>query len=112
MEDTIEMLEISCPVCGGHIFKKELAEKSNIYCCEAQKDEEHKCWAKLIYCKKCGKYYPEEGFGKHGDVYECKECGSVHWGYTEWKRETDETHAFLFSQLGRMDALQDIIRNL
>ena len=37
-------------------------------------------------CLGCEKFYDENRLGLHGDVYECKLCGRIQWGYTEYIR--------------------------
>lgn len=73
------MRGLTCPVCNTdkHIFKYEI---DGLYVCET-------CGRVLGYlCAGCDKVYLENRLGRHGDVYECKLCGRIQWGYTEYKR--------------------------
>lgn len=69
-----------CPNCNKdkHVQKYE---EDGLYICET-------CGRILGYfCRGCDKVYTKNRLGLHGDVYECKLCGTIQWGYTEWKRE-------------------------
>lgn len=37
-------------------------------------------------CSDCDRVFFNNRLGLHGNVYECKICGRIQWGYTEWKR--------------------------
>ena len=84
--------EVVCPICGGtqlERIKKWKSEEYNetLFSCLKSKHDG------LAFCKGCKKLYPYEGFGKHGDVYECKECGRVQWEFTELKKQADAAYA-------------------
>lgn len=73
------MKGLKCPKCGTdkHLPKYEI---DGLYVCST-------CGRVLGYtCDRCEKLYTENRLGRHGDVYECKLCGRIQWGYTEWKR--------------------------
>lgn len=73
------MSGLSCPNCDSTKFKPEY-EQDGLYVCK-------EC-GKVIgyYCNGCGRFYSSNRLGIHGDVYECKLCGKIQWGYTEYKR--------------------------
>ena len=77
--------EILCPICGSKDIEKMMKPgKSGVYDtifrCNSMNHEG------LCFCKGCKKLYPYSGFGKHGDVWECKECGRVQWEHTEQQK--------------------------
>lgn len=37
-------------------------------------------------CSGCQHFYENNHLGLHNDVYECKYCGKIQWGYTEYKK--------------------------
>lgn len=84
-------MDFVCPVCGKTEFNEEAA-KDSVYCCINRECES--ClkppYANFALCKRCGVVYPVDRFGKHGDVYECKECGQVNWPLTDHVRNIDE----------------------
>ena len=87
-------MKLKCPKCGFSEFNAD-AEKKGIYVCNHTL-EETGCYCETIVaalCKQCCHIYPFDGFGKHGDVYECKECGKVNWPLTEYIREVEEIKA-------------------
>jgi len=93
---SVEIKEITCPVCGDHVFFDEYIDKKMYLCAHQLPDEKignitlrSKCCHCLIYCNKCEKILDQSEFGKHGDVYECKNCGTVNWPYTDYRREQD-----------------------
>lgn len=95
-------LDIPCPRCGGHEYTNGRANNEwnkTTYWCKKGRGV-NPCMGYLCFCKKCEKIYPETKFGKHGDVYECKECGTVQWDYTDYKRE-EERFASVLSSIPR-----------
>ena len=74
------MRGLFCPDCNTDIHDSKY-EIDNLYVCS-------KCGKVLGYlCTGCDQVYTQNRLGKHGDVYECKICGRIQWGYTEWKRK-------------------------
>ena len=74
------MKGLYCPGCGIDQHQEKYAE-DGLYVCE-------KCGKVLGYlCAGCNKVYLENRLGLHGNVYECKLCGRIQWGYTEYKRD-------------------------
>lgn len=74
---------VCCPNCktDSHDPKYEI---DGLYVCKT-------CGKVLGYlCDGCDKVYLQPRLGKHGDVWECKLCGRIQWGYTEWKREHEQ----------------------
>ena len=65
--------------CGSTTFEAEY-EIDGFYVCS-------KCGTAVgYYCSGCDRTFTSNRLGLHGDVYECKICGRIQWGYTEWKR--------------------------
>lgn len=110
VSEIVVIENLTCPKCGSNIYNKEYAEKG-IYICQGQDDTNvlGKCCTVQYLCKTCNKIYPEDHFGKHGDVYECKECGSVNWPCTDRKRETENTLNII---KGKSNAIDNILRGL
>lgn len=104
MSETIKIEKLKCPKCGSNIYDKQWAEKY-IYICQGEDKTSivGKCWTVQCLCKTCNKIYPEDNFGKHGDVYECKTCGNINWPYTDRKRSNQE----LLNQIQSMDSKLD-----
>lgn len=83
-------MEIKCPKCGSSKFSPELEQKG-VYECINENADGTLCFTIAgAKCKQCACIYPINGFGKHGDVYECKECGQVNWPLTDRIREKEE----------------------
>ena len=77
------MLGLTCPECKAEEFDP-VYEIDNYFICA-------KCGKPVgYYCDMCEKFYDDNRLGKHGDVWECKLCGKIQWGYTEWKRALAE----------------------
>lgn len=73
------MSGLYCPECNGNEFDPLYAE-DYFYVCK-------KCGNIVgYYCTGCGRMFTKNRLGLHGDVYECKLCGKIQWGYTEFKR--------------------------
>lgn len=69
-----------CPECQTDKHVDKYAE-DGLYVCAT-------CGKILGYlCRGCDKIYMGNRLGLHGNVYECKLCGKIQWGYTEWKRD-------------------------
>ena len=87
------MPDFQCPQCYSTKHKEKYL-KDKAYVCDGilEMDENQKC-NNLIkaYCKQCDKYYDDDNFGKQGDVYVCKECGTIQWGVTEYYRDYEDT---------------------
>ena len=78
------MKGLACPVCNidAHVPKYE---KDGLYVCSS-------CGKVLGYlCSGCDKVYLENRLGQKDDVWVCKVCGEIQWGYTEYKRKRGET---------------------
>ena len=92
-------LDITCPVCGQNNFQTAKHPDGNwcntVFWCRTGLEKLNRCSGVVCYCKKCEKMYPAYQFGKHGDVYECKECGTVQWEYTDYKKDEEKKSAFL-----------------
>lgn len=86
--------DVTCPVCGGHQFDEEYVPKK-LFICATEVGPEMCCGHKIAYCKKCEKLYDQDEFGKHGDVWECKECGTVCWPLTDVMRKHEAALAKL-----------------
>ena len=102
MSDHATIPEITCPVCGGHVFDGEKAPQGLYICSKVNSTMELFGETKNIicghiqaYCKKCEKVYDEKDYGKHGDAWECKECGTVNWPYTDFMREKEKIMSIL-----------------
>lgn len=104
-------LNIVCPRCNNSEFEPKWAEK-NVFLCSHLDENKKMCFGSVVYCKHCEKAYPESGFGKHGDVYECKECGNVHWGYTDLMKEREETRKLMFSEFAKLRSVENKINNM
>ena len=110
MIESIVVENVTCPLCGNHVFSKDMVEQGIYRCLTPNNDPNDLipyCHGMLFYCKKCDKYYPENMFGKHGDVYECKECGTVHWGQTERKQGMAETASKLSSMSSYLSSFKN-----
>ena len=74
------MKGLICSKCGSN-KQDPVYEKDNFFICAD-------CGHAIGYdCPGCNHFYTENRLGLHGDVYECKICGRIQWGYTEWKRK-------------------------
>lgn len=66
--------------CGSEEFLPEY-KIDELYVCS-------KCGRVVAYyCTGCNRPFMSNRLGLHGDVYECKLCGHIQWGYTEYKRK-------------------------
>ena len=73
------MRGLMCPTCktDEHLTGYE---EDGLYVCV-------NCLKPVGYlCHGCDKVYLENRLGLHGDVYECKICGRIQWGFTEFMR--------------------------
>lgn len=104
--DSISVEGLVCPKCGQNCFDAELVEKK-LYVCKAKDDEGYTCGHILAFCKTCNKIQDESEFGQHGDVWECKECGTICWPLTDRKRGI----ASAKEKLRKMNAELDSIIN-
>ena len=98
-ENEIFVESVTCSKCGGHTFIKGTTE-DGIYSCTTPK-----CYGVKAFCKNCKKLYDEDMFGKHGDVWECKECGAVQWKYTDMMRDREA----LLALVAKFDSTVDSI---
>ncbi len=90
-------LDIRCPICGNNRFlyaKLSSGERAKtVLWCRADRTAKtigDICRGVACYCKGCDTYYPENMFGFRNGVYECKECGTPQWEYTDYKKRDDE----------------------
>lgn len=109
--ETISINEITCPVCGGHLFDKEYIDKK-LYICRQSVDMYFRCNHMLAFCKQCNKLQDEKEFGKHGDVWECKECGTICWPLTDEKRRREEILSKYESHSKKFNKVANEIENL
>ena len=73
------MKGLFCPRCNTDIHASKY-EKDGLYVCS-------KCGDILGYlCSGCDRVYLENRLALHNDVYVCKVCGAIQWGYTNKKR--------------------------
>lgn len=97
MEDINEnktiVQNVTCPICGEHIFNAS-AISDGMYIC-VNKVNGRTCDHVQCLCKKCNALRDESKFGKHGDVWECKECGTVCWPYTDRMRAIEKAKELL-----------------
>ena len=73
------MKGLFCPRCNSdkHI---PIHEKDNLYVCS-------ECGKVLGYlCGGCDRIYLENRLAFHRNVYICKRCGCIQWGYTQYKK--------------------------
>ncbi len=80
----------TCPICGHSVYIDKY-EKDGCYICAYKPENTYICGT-IIGCKctQCNTFLPKEHFGLRNDVYECKTCGKVQWGYTEYMRSRKE----------------------
>ena len=79
----MEMPGLFCPDCKSDKHDPRYAT-DNFFVCV-------KCGKPLgYYCAGCDKVYETNHLGLHGNVYECKLCGKIQWGYTEYKRKLEK----------------------
>ena len=90
--ETTSIENLFCPVCGKSNFDVEYIDQK-LYKCRTPEEGGHYCNHILAYCKTCNKIQDESDFGQHGDVWECKECGSICWPLTERKRASQQAEA-------------------
>ena len=69
-----------CPTCNIDQHQP-IPEKDGLYVCV-------KCGMILgYYCRNCDKVYVENRLGRRGEDWVCKECDTIQWGYTAYKRK-------------------------
>lgn len=74
------MRGLTCPNCKTDKHEP-IPEKDGLYVCA-------NCGAIIgYYCKGCDKVYLENRLGRRGDEWVCKECNTIQWGYTQYKRK-------------------------
>lgn len=91
-ENKIEIKEfdIKCPICGTQKYASGVLQGKflkTVFRCYPRNGKI--CDGKIVYCKKCEKWYPFTNFGFHADAYECKTCGTVQWEYTDVMKRED-----------------------
>ena len=98
----ISMLsELRCPKCNS-IEPDEKYIKDGAFICAHRNSENIMCGCIVgIYCKICNKVYNADGFGFRNGSYECKECGKIQWGYTEYKQDKEKLQKDMNSALNR-----------
>ena len=75
-----------CPDCKVEKYVPEYEEDGFYVCAD--------CGRPLGYvCSGCPDIYNKNRLGKHGDVYECKICGKIQWGFTEFMRKKEKGRA-------------------
>ena len=73
------MKGLTCQICNKdiHIIPYE---KDGLYVCKS-------CNKILGYlCNGCDRIYLENRLALHRNVYVCKICGAIQWGYTTYKK--------------------------
>lgn len=103
MEKT-KISEIICPKCGNCTYEAQSALKG-LYVCVTKTEKGITCDHMQCYCKNCKTIRDETEFGKHGDVWECKECGSVCWPITDRMRAKEQAEALLKQTDGFLSSL-------
>ena len=83
-------MEIKCPKCGASKFNTKLEQDGGYVCINKLPSGQYCRTLVGAICKQCNKFYYFDNFGKHGDVYECKECGRTNWPLTDYIREVTE----------------------
>ena len=74
------MKGLMCPVCNTDKHDPKY-EKDGLFVC-------YTCGKILGYlCKGCDRVYLENRLVLHNNIYRCKECGAIQWGYTAKKQE-------------------------
>lgn len=69
-----------CPTCNIDEHQP-IPAKDGLYVCE-------KCGSILgYYCRGCDKIFVENRLGRRGEDWVCKECDTIQWGYTAYKRK-------------------------
>lgn len=95
--------EVACTICGGHTFNKKFAAEG-MYMCRSIVNGKL-CDHVQYLCKTCNKIRDESRFGKHGDVWECKECGTVCWPCTDRMLTIEEYKRLMSSVSSFMNSL-------
>ena len=100
-------LEISCPKCKGHEFRKVLIPNGprteTVFACRTSYPKKpgeifpDLCPGMVCYCKKCEKYYPSAEFLRSRDEYICRTCYTVQLEYSEYRRASDHIGAVVNS---------------
>lgn len=82
-----ELMNLKCPKCG-QTEPNEKYIKDGAFICAHKNDEGFTCGTVVgVYCKSCKQIYQADRFGFRDDAYECKECGKLQWGFTEYKKD-------------------------
>ena len=100
----VTISEVTCPRCEGHTFNKS-GIKDGMYIC-LNKIDGHTCDHVQCICKTCNELKDESKFGKHGDVWECKDCGTVCWPYTDRMRAIEKYKSLMSSLSSFMGSLK------
>ena len=96
--------DVTCPKCGGHTFREAGIKDKTYICCS--KIDGKICDNVQYYCKTCNEIKDESRFGKHGDVWECKDCGSVCWPCTDRMRAIEKYKSLMSSVSSFMNSLR------
>ena len=89
----IELKDMPCPDCGGTLYQKTKSFETIYFCAKFKTPGEY-CNKEIYKCTGCNKFYFQDGFGRKGDIYECKICGKTQWDLTEEKRIIDSLRSF------------------
>lgn len=92
-------LEIQCPRCKGHEFRKILIPKGpraeTVFACRKIYDKKpgeifpEQCSGIVCYCRECKKYYPSSEFLLSKGEYLCRNCYTPQLEYSEYKRASN-----------------------
>ena len=93
---------LPCPICGSVKYTQGEHQKTLYRCAKIDKNGEQ-CKTVVYMCNRCNGIYPRSNFGKQGDVWVCKTCGSTQWDLTDSERMLDKIRS-------ARDQL-DVIRN-
>lgn len=97
---------VKCPVCGSSKVREKYAKDDCFVCWNQPNGETEPICGTLIgvYCSQCDELLPGDRFGFRNDAYECKKCGKIHWGYTEYKRDRAALDAKVNSYISELDS--------
>lgn len=100
-------LEIPCPRCKGHEFRKVLIPKGpraeTVFACRKTYGTRpgeifpDQCTGMVCYCRKCEKYYPSIDFLRSKDEFICTHCYTPHLEYSAYRRASDYIGAVVSS---------------
>lgn len=107
--DLVSIDGLVCPKCGKNNFDAEYTSKK-LYVCRTKNEKGFYCNHILAYCKTCDKIQDESEFGQHGDVWECKECGTVCWPLTDKRRAEEKARSTFQKMNSELDKLEKMFR--